>query len=158
MEDRDGRSMNRNFRAQAAIDRSLWWNVLLLDLQVATTLGQRTAGGSYCSLCRGIDHASSNCALGVMQQPLSLQPRTSAPHTVAEGGRRPSQQRGQRICTSWNSGCCIYPGNCNYRHVCVTCYQHHQARECRKTPSDSFYKRTTRASRVPPAPGAASEH
>ena len=131
---------DRNFRAQAAIDRSLRWNVLLPDLQAATTLGQRIAGGNFCSLCRGIDHASGQCALGVMQQPLSWQSRTTASTAATEGGRRPSQRRVQRICSSWNSGRCIYPGNCSYRHVCATCFQHirlESAARRHRTPSIS---------------------
>ena len=30
-------------------------------------------------------------------------------------------------------GRCIYTGNCYYRQVCATCYQHHQAREFQET-------------------------
>ena len=57
---------DRNFNAPAAIDRSLQWNVLLSDLQSATTLGQWATGGSSCSLCWSIDHVASQCALGVV--------------------------------------------------------------------------------------------
>ena len=42
---------NRSFRAQAAIVPSIRWNILLPDLQAASILGQRAAGGSCCSLC-----------------------------------------------------------------------------------------------------------
>ena len=148
---------NRNFQAQAAIDRSLWWSVLLPDLQAATTPGQQTSGRSYCSLCQGIDHVSSYYSLGVTQQPLSPQPCMTASTTAAESGRRPSQRSAKPICISWNPSHCIYPGNFNYRHMCATCFQH-QARECPKTLMDSYYKHTTREPHVQPVPGAALEH
>ena len=31
--------------------------------QAATNLSQRAAGGSFCTLCRGVDHSSSQCSL-----------------------------------------------------------------------------------------------
>ena len=57
------RDYDRCFRSQAAIDRSQRWNVLLSDLHAATIIGQRASGGVCCSLCRGFDHSSSQCAL-----------------------------------------------------------------------------------------------
>ena len=142
---------DRGFRAQAAIDQSLRWNVLLPDLQAATTLGQRAGGGSYCHLCRGVDHTASLCALGFMQQPLTS-PMVPAVSTAADSGRRPSRARPRPVCTSWNSGRCIYPGTCNFRHVCATCSQRHQARECRDTPAESPYRRGTVVAPAPATP------
>ena len=113
---------DRGFRAQAAIDQSLHWNVLLPDLQAATTLGQHAGGGSYCHLCRRVDHTVSLCALGFMQQPLTL-PVVPAVSTATEGDCHPSRAHPCPVCTSWNSGRCIYPGTCNFRHVCATCFQ-----------------------------------
>ena len=132
---------DRSFRAQAAIDPSIRWNVLLPDLQAATILGQRAAGGSCCSLCRGVDHSPSQCALSPLQQP--LMPPQPANLTVpwSNNTRRAGQSKPWPICTSWNRGRCTYPGSCTFRHVCITCGQRHQARECKDTPHDSPFKR-----------------
>ena len=132
---------DRTFRAQAVIDHSIRWNTLLPDLQAATILGQRTMGGSCCSLCRGVDHSPSQCALGPLQQP-SMPPQPANSRFLKTNfTRRASQLRPRPICTSWNGGCCTYPGNCAFRHVCITCGQRHQARECKDTPHDSPFKR-----------------
>lgn len=39
---------DHGFHSQAAIDRALRWNVLLLNLQASTTMGQHTSGLLYC--------------------------------------------------------------------------------------------------------------
>ena len=145
---------DRSFRSQAAIDRSLRWNILLPDLQASTILGQRVGGGTYCSLCRGVDHAPAQCALGFMQQPLTTQPPTTTVTTMRGSSRRFGQLRNRPICTSWNTGQCIFPGTCSYRHVCATCNQRHQARDCQDTPQDSPYRRGVRAQPLPPPAGA----
>ena len=145
---------DRTFRTQAAIDQSIRWNVILPDLQASTILGQRSSGGLYCTLCTGIDHASSQCALSVMQQPLITQPPIGTGRGTHFGGRRPPRPR--PICSSWNSGRCWYPGTCSFRHVCATCGQHHQARDCADTPPESQYRRSPRihGSTQPPGPSS----
>ena len=143
---------DRSFRSQAAIDRSLRWNVLLPDLQASTILGQRAGGGSYCSLCRGVDHSAAQCALAIIQQPLiSPQPPpvASVPSSSSRRLVPPSGRTSRPVCTSWNSGACIYPGSCSYRHVCATCNLRHRAKDCQETPEHSPYKRSTRAPVVP---------
>lgn len=133
---------DRSFRAQAAIDTTLRWNGLLPDLQATTMLGQRAGGGSSCSLCRGVDHSTSQCALGPLQQPVvSHQAGTSGNTSTTNGGGRRDHPRFRPVCTSWNGGHCSYPGRCTFRHVCITCGQRHQARECKDTSQDSPYKR-----------------
>ena len=148
---------DRSFRVQAAIDSSLRWNGLLPDLQAATMLGQRAVGGSFCSLCRGIDHPSSQCALSPLQQPVLSQQSVNSGGSTAIGNRRPDHSRPRPICMSWNGGHCAYPGNCTFRHVCVTCGQRHQARECKDTPLDSPFKRGLRPPALP-SPGTLSGH
>ena len=44
------------------------------------------------------------------------------------------------VALSCNKGACILPGNCGYRHVCISCQQQHKARDCPTTPDTSFYK------------------
>ena len=144
---------DRNFRSQAAIDRSLRWSSLLPDLQASTTLGQRTTTGVHCSLCRGVDHVATQCALGFMQQPLTPQPAVGVTSSTMSGGsRRPGQPRSRPICNLWNAGRCIYPGTCSFRHVCATCYQRHQAMDCQQTPPDSPYRHGIHR---PPSSGSA---
>lgn len=137
---------DRTFRSQAAIDRSMRWNVILPELQACTILGQRSAGGMYCSLCTGVDHSVSQCALSVLQQPLTAQVPVNNRRPSNSGDRRTSN-RPTPICSSWNSGRCIYPGTCSFRHICATCRQQHKARDCDDTPSGSRYKRNSRDNR-----------
>lgn len=136
---RDGRSMTITSTARQQIDQSLRWNSLLPDLQASTTLGQRTTSGVHCFLCRGVDHVTTQCALGFIQQPLTPQPSAGmTSSTMSTGGsHRPGQPRSQPICNSWNTGQCIYPGTCSFQHVCATCYQRHQARDCQQTGMES---------------------
>ena len=151
---------DRSFRSQAAIDRSMRWNVLLPDLQASTVLGQRTGGGVFCNMCRGVDHSSASCALSFMQQPLALPSACStalipAPSFTSRWWVQQSNnwtrstRPGTPICFSWNMGTCVYPGTCSYRHVCATCQRRHQARDCPETPEESQYKRTRRAGSTP---------
>ena len=132
---------DRTFRAPAAIDHFIHWNTLLPDLQAATILGKRTVGGSCCSLCRAVDHSPSQCALGPLQQPSMPPQPANSRFFKTNFTRRASQLRPRPICTSWNGGCCTYPGNCAFHHVCTTCGQRHQARGCKNTPLDSPFKR-----------------
>ena len=138
---------DRAFRSQAAIDQSMRWNVILPELQACTILGQRSAGGLYCSLCTGVDHSVSQCALSVLQQPLTMQPPVNTRRPSNSSDRRASS-RPIPICSSWNSGRCIYPGTCSFRHICATCRQQHRARDCDDTPSESPYRRNTRENRA----------
>ena len=119
---------DRSFRQQAAVDPSLPWNTLVPGLQASMILGNPTRQGfanqrQQCTLCRGFDHARSDCALSY------LHPYTRTP-----------QRNPYRICTSWNRGNCVYPGSCSFRHVCATCQLLHKARDCPKTPETSMYK------------------
>ena len=53
---------DRTFRCQAAIDTSLPWNVLVLDLQAAMLLGNHSGPSDlFCGLCREPDHSTSVC-------------------------------------------------------------------------------------------------
>ena len=129
-------------RAQAAIDSTLCWNGLLPDLQATTMLGQWAGGGSFCSLCRGVDHSTFQCALGPLQQPVvSHQAGMSGNMSTSSGSGRRDHPWFWPVCLSWNGGHCTYPGRCTFRHVSITCGQRHQARDCRDTPQDSPYKR-----------------
>ena len=123
---------DRAFRQQAAADLSLRWNTILPGLQASTMFGHGSGQGTmFCTLCRNVDHTHAQCALLCLQQP-NAQPST----TSATSGRRKSDN----ICTSWNRGACISPGNCTYRHVCATCQLLHRARDCSMTPDSSTYK------------------
>ena len=141
---------DRSFRRQVAIDPSLRWNTLLPDLQASTVLGQGGGGGSYCSLCRGVDHTAARCALMYLQEPLSVPHMGIIPsaHTSAHRAvdiRYRGARASSRICTSWNRGTCAYPGMCNFRHVCALCYSTHRARDCPDAHNDSPFKTIARA-------------
>lgn len=140
------RDYDRCFRSQAAIDRSQRWNVLLSDFHAATIISQRTSGGVCCSLCRGFDHTSSQCALSFVQQPLIHCPSASIAVTSTDNRvQQPRSRTPRPICNSWNSGGCIFPGTCTFRHVCATCGLRHRARDCPDTPADSSFKRRSDA-------------
>ena len=105
---------DRLFRQQAAVDHTLPWNVINPGLQATTILAQRSAaGGQFCSLCQDCDHSTEQCALAQLQH----QP-------VETTGRGPTTRLStSRICHSWNEGACTHPGTCNFRHVCLNCFQ-----------------------------------
>ena len=88
------------------------------------------AGSTFCTLCRGVDHIRSQCALLYLQPP----PSGTAPPAPVAGAKR-------NICMSWNKGACIFPSSCSYRHICATCQLQHKAKDCPRTPESSIYKR-----------------
>ena len=145
---------DRNFRKLAEADPTIPWNILRADLQASTILSvsQRPGSITFCSLCRGADHSSNQCALAAIQ-PSTLPPIAGRDTTYTVGVRqsRP-QRRSARICTSWNSGACIYPGSCGHRHICFTCQLSHRARDCLDTPNDSPFKRGRQSPATSTAP------
>ena len=118
---------DRTFRRQCEVNASLPWNSLLPDLQASTILSQPT--GLFCPLCQGVDHTRQQCALASIQQPTTYQ-SASFPRgqRCSQGPRRASQFT--PICSSWNSGSCVYPGTCTFRHVCAKCFSDHKAKDC----------------------------
>ena len=140
---------DRAFRQQAAADSSLRWNTLHPGLQASTMLSHGTGQGAlFCTLCREVDHTRSQCALLYLHPPTARTPITPTP--LAATGTRKSN----RICTSWNMGACIFPGNCTYRHVCTTCQLPHRAKDCRKTQDNPAYRQQRpqqSGSQVPPS-------
>ena len=149
---------DRNFRRQIAINPSMAWNTLLPDLQATTILGQRSGDGTFCHLCRGMDHTSTNCAISFMSQQ-TISPPTNGANAPSFRRRPPPVVRPEtamRICSSWNMGMCVYPRSCNFRHVCATCQLPHRARDCPDTPDDSPYRRRRRPPTAPTSPTSAS--
>ena len=116
---------DRVFRQQAAADPSLRCNTLQPGLQASTILGQRTGHGTFCTLCREVDHSRSQCALTCLQPTNQGKP----PGDYSSSSWR-RQDPPRNICMSWNKGSCTYPGQCSYRHVCAVCQLQHKARDC----------------------------
>ena len=140
---------DRAFRQQAAVDPSICWNTLNPGLQASTIIGQRQSGqGTFCTLCRAVNHNRAQCALACLEPPSS---------TVTAITQPPSTRRKSRpnICVSWNRGSCIFPGDCTYKHECITCQSpNHRAKDCSKTPDTSVYKRPPwqhPPARIPPS-------
>ena len=119
---------DRAFRQQMAADPSMRWNIINPSLLTSTVLGQHTSGqGSFCTLCRMVDHTRTECALAYLGHPLPTQ-------------RHPSGRRTRQICHSWNESTCNYAGKCHYRHVCSSCQSPgHKSVEC--TQSQSYVSR-----------------
>ena len=124
---------DRAFRQQAAIDPGVRWNTLNPGLQAATMLGQRASQGTFCTLCRGVDHPRAQCALSC------LQPQ-NVPTAAPSGPSRRRQGASQNVCISWNQGDCVFPGQCRYLHTCATCQLAHKAKDCPRMPDTSIYK------------------
>ena len=132
---------DRAFRQQVEGDASIRWNTLIPGLQAATILGQRSSQGSFCTLCRGMDHTRTQCALSC------LEPSGTSPQQLSSRSRPRLN-----ICLSWNRGTCVFPGQCSYRHVCATCQsQNHKAKDCSRTPETSIYKRNNTSRQPPPS-------
>ena len=145
------REYDRTFQSRVAIDPTIPWHSIRPELQATTLLGQHGASGTLCSLCQGTDHQISQCALQSWHHlPMASRlPAQSAPRQSPQ--RRPETL--SRICSSWNSGACRYPGTCNFRHICATCQLGpHRARDCIHTPEDSTYKRPIPRQNRPPPP------
>ena len=135
---------DRAFRQQIAADPTLRWNTLNPGLQASTILGQRSSQGAFCTRCRGVDHNRSQCALSCLES----EPATPI---IPLASHAPTNRKALRVCNSWNSGTCIFPGSCAFRHVCSTCYNpNHKAKECVKIPDASSYRYSPRR---PPMPG-----
>ena len=115
MGDKVGRNM---FRHQRNINPSLTWSSLLPDLQAATILGQRQEQGTFCSLCQGSHHSNTQCALASLHQPGSTPLTPSLKMNTQRYKVRHPDQLLQPVCTSWNMGACMFPGQCNF-HMCV---------------------------------------
>jgi len=117
-----------------------------------------------CHHCQEFDHSPHECALAPLEQPTRSQLQGRAASYTRSGKRlspydtmrysrfqdtsstslAPSSglSSQQRVCISWNKGQCAFLGACNYAHVCPTCADgSHRARDCPKTPANSFFKR-----------------
>ena len=129
------------FRQQAALNPSLAWNSLHPSLVASTILGQRSVGGTFCTICQGVDHLPSQCAMAYLHQPTRVD--------VPRGHGR----LGSFVGWFWNEGQCAYhPAPCFRQHVCASCGSaQHQARDCRETPADSRFKRRSRPTTTGPS-------
>ena len=99
----------------------------------------RLSHPSFCTLCRGVDHTRTQCALAY------LFPQT----TRGAYQSRPAIRRSDNICISWNRGACAFPSGCVYKHICATCRQSHRAKDCPATPATSFFRRQAPQVRQP---------
>ncbi len=96
------------FRQQVAADPSVRWNTLIPGLQASTILGRGTpTAGSFCTLCRGVDHTCLQCALTCLQPAPGLRiPTTRQGFSLPQGGG------GQQIYVSHGTEETVYfPGN-----------------------------------------------
>ena len=128
---------DRVFRQQAALDPALRWNTLQPAIQASTLFnpipapassnGPATNVGAFCSLCRGVDHSATSCALAYLQQPTSA---TANYHLPPRPARKRAAVASHSLCISWNRGRCIFPSTCTFRHVCSICFHPHPAIDC----------------------------
>lgn len=118
---------DRIFRQQAALDSGLRWNELhpailastLLTSSTSPVQGRAGRSGTFCSVCRGVDHRADQCALGYLHRPDSN-----------NRGKWRDSVASHSLCISWNRGSCRFPSSCTFRHVCSECYQSHPAVQC----------------------------
>ena len=157
------------FRQQAALDGSLPWNELSPSLFASTILSARAGPGSFSTLCQEADHLAPQCALAFFQAPLLCSRPARQDHRVQAlitqplplpspasqlGSRRVIRPETiERICVSWNRGRCVFPGSCQFRHVCATCRKRgHRAPPTR--PEGGAQPSTPEGSTLKPSPWA----
>ena len=121
---------------------SAQWDFIDPSLHVAYIAGHDHPPILPCHHCNETDHESNICAI------VPLIPRTRGfPAQMQKSrppipkGRRPtpypSRLGPKRVCHSWNRGKCIYPGSCNFTHICEGS---HPAKDCPRLPQDSPYR------------------
>jgi hypothetical protein len=123
---------DRVFRQQRALDSGILWSSLHPRIHSATILSQNRGPSQFCSLCHETDHTARDCALWYLRDPPAV---TSVQSSI----RRPRES----VCRSWNTGRCVFPGSCNYRHICSICQSRHQPTECPKRVDRDRPVRTT---------------
>ena len=129
------------------------WDQLDPSLHIAYILAQADTPAVPCSICNEIDHVVEDCALASLAPPTkSAMARTATPTrdwvrgAYSRSVKRPLPPRSQagstqkHLCLSWNKGKCLFPGSCNYLHVCATCHEQHPARDSSQTPPDSGFR------------------
>ena len=88
--------------------------------------------------CNEVDHATEECALTPLVPPPKFSPLQRAV-TARDIGESPPTRRtvpggliqpAKRICLSWNKGRCMFPGSCNYQHICTSCREPHPQKDC----------------------------
>ena len=127
------------FRQQTVLGPSVKWNELHPGIQAATLVGRSSGLVPLCRICREPDHSAAQCALSYTQ--LQGSARGDDYADWQSGSLLPPRRLHQdRICASWNSSQCVFPGACKFRHICLTCYQAHRARDCTATPAPSNFK------------------
>ena len=129
------------FRQHAAAKPDLPWATLDGSIHAATILASRTGTGTHCRLCAESDHLAQECALAPILN--HSQPIRFAQHNQMSYRRPlPAPVNVTRpICNSWNRGKCAYAPVCSYRHICASCQEQHQAKDCAHTPLDSIFRR-----------------
>lgn len=121
---------DKAFRQQLAADPSIPWNVVNPSLLASTMFGQRSSTpGTFCSLCRAVDHTRQQCALAYLEpSPPAAPPQRLPPQP-------PRRPRPIPICFAWNKGSCPYATRCNYRHICSSCMTAgHRSSNCPQSP------------------------
>ena len=124
---------------QAALNQLLPWDSIHPALYSSLILGKLKDSALFCTLCKGVDHSATHCALVPLQSPSAYPSQVDlrAYPTQFDSHRRPSgppKRSGQphRICLSWNGGSCSsysFPATCSYHHVCITCQAEHQVKK-----------------------------
>ena len=130
---------DKGFRLQAALDPSLRWNVLEPHIRASTLFaptpqapsapGPAGSGGANCSICMGVDHLATSCAMAYLESP-PPQVTSAANSQPPRPTRRRTTVASHSLCISWNRGRCLYPSSCSFRHVCSVCFQQHPAVDC----------------------------
>ena len=135
---------DRLFRQHAAANPAWSWATLDGSIHAATILASRNGVGIHCRLCAESDHVAHECALFPLFNPSAptraISPAQPLPHRRTQnysGSSSPTRP----ICNSWNRGKCAYTPVCTYRHVCATCQEQHQAKDCAATPAESIFRR-----------------
>ena len=133
------------FRSQAAVDFAIDWSEL--NPALALSYLQQLPSSTHlprplCSLCQEPDHTSTTCALAPLASPSQHWPPIRKSQLPSPKPLQSKLPDGSQLCVSWNQGLCSAPGPvCRYKHICGSCGENHQARDCNLTPEGSIFKR-----------------
>ena len=133
---------DQHFRQQMAGGAVGSWNDINNSLMSATVLAPAPEDAhkrTVCSICRGDDHISTECALKAIHPP-NRQPAQlpNPPNSRERANKRPHPYKGwESLCRNFNKGhCALDETSCKFEHSCILCGRAgHGAKECSDRPS-----------------------
>ena len=134
-------SYDHFFHQNIAANPAFRWDSLDPSLHLSFFIGNEPLP-TVCSHYNELDHRSDECVLAKPSPQDKDKPGKQSFCQLGPSRTSGTKHSTPRICLSWNSGQCIFPGMCEYMHLCHTCHEtDHRARDCDLTSANSIYKR-----------------